>query len=174
MLVRTRWPPGPCVYSKPFPRRQTAASRLDPLSQWLFPPSLNALSVLAGLAWSVKVNALGVYVGSTHRYLEAVHHPVILTRRIYSAQRRRPAHSKQASTLSGRDLTALYFTGQSVVFFSYLIMNLQDQLREIYCASVLMMTQICIANWLPEFVKFKFIWRVYIPSRISCVIVWLQ
>lgn len=144
----------------------------------LFPgiicPSLSAFFVLAGRAWSVRVNALGVYVGrSTHQYLEAVNHPiVILLRRIDSAQRLGPAHSKQASTLSRRDDTALYFMGQSAIFFSSLIMNLQDQVRELNCAPTLITKQICIANWLPGFVKL--IWCVYITCRISCLIVWLQ
>lgn len=38
-------------------------------------PSLNVLFVLAELVWSVKVNALGVYVGrSLRHYLEVVNH----------------------------------------------------------------------------------------------------
>ena len=107
----------------------------------------------------MKVNALGVYVGSTHRYLEAVNHPDCHFNKedLLSSETETCAQQAGQHSLRTGPHSTVYFTGQSVVFFSYLIMNLQDQLREIYCASILIMTQICIANWLPEFVKFKFI-----------------
>lgn len=43
-VVWPRWPSGPCVHSKPFPRRQIAASRVDLFFQWSsLLPSMSSL-----------------------------------------------------------------------------------------------------------------------------------